>query len=73
MQFVWPFRVPFLVLDLDPAYRWAVIGCPDRKLGWVLSRKPALEKATYDGILRRLESKGYDASRFVKVPQRVSP
>lgn len=73
VQFVWPFRVPFLVIDLDPAYQWAVIGYPNRKLGWVLGRKPTLDDATYAVILRRLESKGYDGSRFVKVPQRVSP
>lgn len=73
VQFIWPFRVPFLVVDIDPNYQWAVIGYPNRKLGWVLCRKPALDKATYSGILRRLESKGYDVSRFAKVPQRVGP
>lgn len=73
VQFIWPFRVPFLVVELDPAYQWAAIGYPNRKLGWVLSRKPALKEETYAGILRRLESQGYDASLFVKVPQRVNP
>ena len=71
VQFVWPFRVPFLVIDLDPDYQWAVIGYPSRKLGWVLSRKIVLDEATYRGILRRMEQQGYDASRLVKVPQRA--
>lgn len=71
VQFVWPFRVPFLVVDLDPAYQWAAIGYPKRKLGWVLSRKPALKESVYVGILERLKAQGYDVSRFVKVPQRL--
>ncbi len=69
VQFVWPFRVPYLVIDLDPQYRWAVIGYPSRKLGWVLTRKTTLDDATYRGILKRMEEQGYDASRLTKVPQ----
>ncbi len=70
VQFLWPFRVPFLVIDLDPDYQWAVIGYPSRKLGWVLSRKTTLDDATYRGILKRMEQHGYDPSLLVKVPQR---
>ncbi len=70
VQFVWPFRLPFLVIDLDPDYQWAVIGYPSRKLGWVLSRKTALNDDTYRSILKRMEQQGYDASLLVKVPQR---
>jgi apolipoprotein D and lipocalin family protein len=70
VQFVWPFRLPFLVIDLDPDYQWAVIGYSSRKLGWVLSRKTALNDDTYRSILKRMEQQGYDASLLVKVPQR---
>ncbi len=70
VQFVWPFRVPFLVIDLDPDYQWAVIGYPSRKLGWVLSRQTTLADTTYGSILNRMVQQGYDASLFVKVPQR---
>lgn len=70
VQFVWPFRVPFLVIDLDPDYQWAVIGYPSRKLGWVLSRQTTLDDATYGSILKRMVQQGYDASLLVKVPQR---
>ncbi len=69
VQFLWPFRVPFLVVDLDPDYRWAAIGYPSRKLGWVLSRSPSMDDATYSSILRRLAGMGYDTSKFDKVPQ----
>lgn len=73
VQFIWPFRVPYLVIDLDPDYEWSVVGYPNRKLAWVLSRKPVLDEETYQAILKRLTKQGYDAGRLVKVPQRLPP
>jgi apolipoprotein D and lipocalin family protein len=71
VQFVWPFRVPFLIIDLDPGYQWAVIGHPSRKLAWVLTRNTTLDELTYREILKRMEAQGYDTSLLKKVPQRV--
>ena len=71
VQFIWPLRVPYLIIDLDPDYQWSVIGYPSRKLAWVLSRKPNLDEATYQGILKRLEAQGYDPKLIAKVPQRT--
>ena len=70
VQFVWPLRAPFLVIDLDPQYQWAVIGDPPRKLAWVMTRKTTLDESTYREILKRWEAQGYDASLLKKVPQR---
>jgi apolipoprotein D and lipocalin family protein len=63
-------RVEYLVIDLDPDYRWAVIGHPSRRYGWIISRTRTLPEATYLGILERLRGQGYDERRFVKVPQK---
>jgi apolipoprotein D and lipocalin family protein len=73
VQFIWPFRVPYLIIDLDPNYGWAVIGHPGRKLAWVLSRKTTLDEETYQGILKRLKEQGYDPTLLAKVPQLPSP
>jgi apolipoprotein D and lipocalin family protein len=62
-------RVKYFIIDLDPDYKWAVIGHPSRRYGWVISRTRALPDETYLGILRRLREQGYDSSKFVKVPQ----
>ena len=69
VQFVWPLRVPYLVIDLDPDYQWSVVGYPNRKLAWVLSRQPTLDAKTYAGILERLAGQGYDTSLLRQVPQ----
>jgi apolipoprotein D and lipocalin family protein len=61
--------VDYLVIDLDPDYRWAVLGYPKRKYGWILAREKTLPDATFKAILRRLAAQGYDVERFQKVPQ----
>jgi apolipoprotein D and lipocalin family protein len=61
--------VKYLILDLDPEYRWVAVGHPSRRYGWVFSRDKSLPEDTYQAILSRLASQGYDTSRFVKVAQ----
>lgn len=69
VQFIWPMSVPYLIIDLDKNYQWAALGYPDRKLAWVLSRKPTLDEKVYQGILKRMQDQGYDTKKLVKVPQ----
>ncbi|HSI15879.1 MAG TPA: lipocalin family protein [Chthoniobacter sp.] len=61
--------VDYLIIDLDPNYRWAVLGYPKRKYGWILAREKTLPEKTYREILSRLAAQGYDPARFRKVPQ----
>ncbi len=69
VQFLWPFKLPYLVIDLDPEYRYTVIGVPNRKYAWVMSRKPEIDSDVYEGILQRMESQGYDVESLKKMPQ----
>ncbi|MFN0126128.1 MAG: lipocalin family protein [Verrucomicrobiales bacterium] len=62
-------KVSYLIIDLDHEYRWTVIGHPSRRYGWIMAREKSLPEATYQGILQRLASQGYDPDKFVKVPQ----
>jgi apolipoprotein D and lipocalin family protein len=64
-------RVKYFVIDLDTDYKWAVIGHPSRRYGWIISRTRTLPDDTYEGIMQRLRQQGYDTARFVKVPQRA--
>jgi apolipoprotein D and lipocalin family protein len=64
-------QAKYLVIDLDPEYRWAVVGHPSRDYGWVLARDKSLSEETYSSILERLRGQGYDVSRFVKIPQQI--
>jgi apolipoprotein D and lipocalin family protein len=67
--FFWPFKGDYWIIDLDPEYRWAVVGVPSRKYLWVLSRTPFLEETVYNGILDRIAAQGYDPTRLILTPQ----
>jgi apolipoprotein D and lipocalin family protein len=69
VTFFWPFYGDYWVIDLDPQYRWAVVGEPRHKYLWILSRMPRLDAAEYTQITSRLAAKGYDASKLVTVKQ----
>lgn len=70
MQFIWPFEAAYLVIELSPDYETTVIGLPSRKLRWIMSRKPVMDDAEYEKILREVAEEGYDARTVVKVPQK---
>ena len=55
----------YWVVELDPDYRWAVVGGPSRKALWVLSRAPTLDRATFDGIRARAAARGYAVDRLI--------
>jgi len=69
VQFFWPFRGDYWIVDLDPDYRWAVVGHPDRTYGWILSRTPGMDEKTYEAILGRLREQAYDTARFGRTLQ----
>jgi apolipoprotein D and lipocalin family protein len=67
--FFWPFKGNYWIIDLNPDYRWAVVGEPSRKYLWILSRTPTMDEAIYQRILERLPQKGYDPARLRKTAQ----
>ncbi|SEB95848.1 lipocalin family protein [Terriglobus roseus] len=72
VTFFWPFYGDYWVIGLDPQYRWAIVGEPSRKYGWILSRTPALPADTLRTIHRQLEASGYRPSDLIYPPQTAS-
>jgi apolipoprotein D and lipocalin family protein len=50
----------YWVIALDPEYQWAVVGEPDRKYLWILSRSPSMDTALFGQLKARAEAMGYD-------------
>jgi apolipoprotein D and lipocalin family protein len=69
VSFFWPFWGDYWIIDLDPDYRWAVVGVPSRKFLWILSRTPQMDDSVYNDILSRLPAMGYDPARLNRTPQ----
>lgn len=66
VSFFWPFYGDYWIIDLDPAYQWAVVGEPGRKYFWILARQPHLDDATLSAILQRAKEQGYDLALLIR-------
>lgn len=64
-------RDDYWIIDLDEKYQYAAVGDKDGKNLWILSRSPKLNDATYQNILRRVETMGYKPGKLVKTPQNL--
>ncbi len=73
VRFLWPFSIDYLIIDLDPDYRWLAVGHPSRDYFWILCRERRLDAQVKAGIVARAVAQGYDASRFADVPQPTEP
>jgi apolipoprotein D and lipocalin family protein len=70
MQFLWPFEAAYLIVYLDEDYQRTIIGVPDRKYVWIMSRDPELSDADYNELLDYVARIGYDRDKVQRVPQR---
>jgi apolipoprotein D and lipocalin family protein len=73
VQFFWPFRADYWIIELDPDYRHAVVGHPSRDYLWILARTRTLEPAVYETLLARIEAQGFDLERLERTPQPSTP
>jgi apolipoprotein D and lipocalin family protein len=62
----------YWILDLDPEYRIAMVGTPDRRYLWILSRTPQLEDSTYQRLVERARQLGYPVSDLIKARRAAS-
>jgi apolipoprotein D and lipocalin family protein len=62
LPFVW---ADYWVVELDPDYRWAVIGNPNHKYLWILSRSPSLEPSMFETIVKRTAARGYATDKLL--------
>ena len=69
VQFFWPFKFKYLVIDLAEDYRYTVIGVPNRKYVWIMARDTMLSEEDNKLIREKLSNQGYDVSKIVDVPQ----
>jgi apolipoprotein D and lipocalin family protein len=69
VQFFWPFKGKYWIIELADDYRYAVVSHPSKKYLWILSRTPTLDANTYQSILSNLTAKGFDVSKLVTTKQ----
>ncbi len=56
----------YWILALDPEYRTAMVGTPDRRYLWILSRAPHLDEATYQHLVTQANRVGFPVSDLIR-------
>ena len=69
VQFFWPFKGKYWIIDLAADYSYAVVGHPNRNYLWILSRTASMDNVVYQKIVSRIEANGYDVSKILKTKQ----
>ncbi|MBK7106356.1 MAG: lipocalin family protein [Ignavibacteriae bacterium] len=54
----------YWILGLDGNYKFAVIGTPSRKYGWILSRTKKMNENDLEKCFKIFEENGYDRNKF---------
>lgn len=72
VQFFWPFRGDYWIIELAEDYSYAVVGDPSRKYLWILSRSPKMSDDIYNMLLEKIKSKGFDITKLKKAIQECS-
>jgi len=66
VTFFWPFYGDYWIIDLGKDYNYAVVGTPNRKYLWILSRTPQMADKLFSQLLESAKSKGFDVSKLIK-------
>ncbi len=64
-----PLEVDYIILEKGPDYDYVVLGAPNKKQAWIMSRTPIVDEKQYDGIVERLKAQGYPTDALIKVEQ----
>lgn len=66
VQFFWPFKAPYQIIDLDTVdYQYALVGSPNRKYLWILNRQPKMETAVFEALVSKAKSLGFPTEKLV--------
>ncbi len=63
LPFVWG---DYWIILLAPDYSYAVVGEPERRYLWILSRTPSMDEAAFGKILEQVRQNGYDLSGLIR-------
>lgn len=59
----------YWIIDLGADYSYSVIGTPDRKYLWILSRTREMNEKTYQDILQKVAKLDFDPGKLVRTRQ----
>lgn len=64
VQFFWPFKGDYWIIDLGKDYEYTVVSEPKRQFLWILSRTSHMDTKVYETIVSNLAHWEFDVSRL---------
>lgn len=61
----------YWIIDLDPDYRWVMVGAPSRGYLWILSRTPQLDPAIVARLKQAAATLDFDVAPMIDVTNRT--
>ncbi|MDW5417000.1 lipocalin family protein [Iodobacter sp. CM08] len=71
VSFFWPFSADYWVFGLGDEYQWALVGNPNHKYLWLLSRSQTISSQDLNDALDIAKEQGFDISKLNYTLQRV--
>jgi apolipoprotein D and lipocalin family protein len=65
VTFFWPFYGDYWIIKLGDLYEYAVVGTPDRRYLWILSRTPQMDNKLFSESVEFAKSKGFNAENLI--------
>lgn len=72
MRFFWLFSAPYLILHVNDAHTETVIGHPNRKMMWIMTRSPEIEESDWERLVAVLRQRDYDLDKLSRLPHAPS-
>ena len=66
VTFFWPFYGDYWIINLGKDHDYAVVGTPNRKYLWILSRTPQMDDKLFSQLIESVKSKGFDVNNLIK-------
>lgn len=67
MRFFGIINAAYYILYVDPDHTFTVIGHPNKKFAWIMSREPEIKEDRYSELRRELKEREYDLSNFERM------
>ena len=66
VTFFWPFYGDYWIIELGQDYEYSVVGTPNRKYLWVLSRTPQMDEKLFSKLMEFAKTKGFAVENLIR-------
>jgi apolipoprotein D and lipocalin family protein len=71
VTFFWPFYGDYWIINLGKDYDYAVVGTPNRKYLWILSRTLQMDDELFSQLIEFAKAKGFDVSKLIRTSHKL--